>query len=116
MRRDQSNFAVGNFLGQRFFDRFQAVPANFRTGELDLLVAFLRKPFQLKRMRFSGDKFRDIYENGLSLNLAPGGDRGEIKAAGQQGKRFPLGRGERGRLRFLSIDRRRRVGSKLLDD
>src|SRR5882762_6068951 len=94
MRRDQSNFPVGNFLGQRFLDWFQAIPADFRAGLLDLFVPFARKPLTAKRMRASGDELCNVDEDGLQLNLAPGGDCGEIKAAVQEGKRFPLGRGE----------------------
>src|SRR5579859_1248968 len=116
MRRDQANFAVRNFFWQRFFDRFQALPADFRACQVDLFVTFLRKPFHLKRMCASADEFRDVHKNGLQLNLAPRGDCGKVESTRQQSERFALGRGERSRLLFGSVDRGRRTSAKAVDD
>src|SRR5256885_14321742 len=116
MRRDQSNFSVGNFLGQRFLDWFQAIPADFRAGLLDLFVPFVRKPLTAKRMRASADELCNVDEDGLQLNLAPGGNFREVETTVQKRERLSLRGGERNRFLILTFDRGRRFGSKFLDD
>src|SRR5256885_5242816 len=116
MRRDQSNFAIGKFFRQRFLDRFQAIPADFRAGLLDLFVPFVRKPLTAKRMRASADELCNVDEDGLQLNLAPGGNSHEVETTVQKCERFSLRGGERDRVLILVFDRGRRFGSKFLDD
>src|SRR5256885_6139108 len=116
MRGDQSNFAIGKFFRQLFLDRFKAVPADFRAGLLDLFVPFFRKPLTAKRMRASADELCNVDEDGLQLNLAPGGNFREVETTVQKRERLSLRGGERNRFLILTFDRGRRFGSKFLDD